>query len=132
MPNFPKPSSTRIEAVKPWYLLPEKPAEGLLTPEEWVAVGSIFGLTGRELNVAILIFEDRTRASMARKLSRSPGGIRKRVDKVFQKMKVTGKLGLVQRVWQVHRSLFSGEKRAFVEAEARGHKDAPCDNQQPG
>jgi hypothetical protein len=112
--------------VKPWYLLPEKPAEGLLTPEEWIAIGTTFGLTGRELSVAILIFEDRTRASMARKLARSAGGIRKRVDKVFQKMNVTGKLGLVQRVWQVHRTLFLDEKRGNSPDRARGHKDAPC------
>jgi DNA-binding CsgD family transcriptional regulator len=94
--------------AKPWYLLPENPAEGLLTAEEWIAIGSTFGLTGRELNVAILIFEDKTRASIARKLSRSPGGIRKRVDKVFKKMNVKGKLGLVQRVWRGYRTLFPG------------------------
>jgi DNA-binding CsgD family transcriptional regulator len=100
----------REKTLKPWYLLPENPAEGcLLTPEEWIAIGSTFGLTGRELNVAILIFEDKTRASIARKLSRSPGGIRKRVDKVFEKMNVKGKLGLVHRVWHVYRALFSAK-----------------------
>jgi DNA-binding NarL/FixJ family response regulator len=93
--------------VKSRYLLPEKPADGLLTPEEWIAIGAAFGLTARELDVAILIFEDRTRAGIARRLSRSAGGIRKRVDKVFQKMNVTGKVGLVQRLWQVHRLLLS-------------------------
>ncbi len=91
--------------MKPWYLLPENPAEGLLTPEEWIDIGTTFDLTGRELDVAILIFEDRTRAGMARKLRRSSGGIRKRIDKVFQKMNVQDKLGLVQRVWHVHNNL---------------------------
>ena len=107
-----------IASLKPWYLVPDNSAEGLLTPEEWIAIGATFGLTGRELDVAILIFEDRTRASMARKLRRSSGGIRKRIDKVFEKLNLKGKLGLVQRIWRVYRRLFP--------ARSGGHKDAPC------
>ena len=102
--------------MKPWHLLPDNPAEELLTAEEWVAIGATFGLTGRELDVAILLFEDKTRASMARKLSRRPAGIRKRIDRVFQKMNVRDKLGLVHRVWRVYRALYF----------STGHKDAPC------
>jgi DNA-binding CsgD family transcriptional regulator len=107
------------KAPKAWYLLPEKPAEGLLTTEEWIEIGSIFGLTGRELDVAILIFEDRTRASMARRLSRSSGGIRKRVDRVFRKLNVKGKLGLVQRIWHVHRALRSGAGNGALDGAQR-------------
>src|SRR5262249_35091199 len=85
--------------------LPANPADGLVSTEEWIEIGALFGLTGRELDVAILIFEDRTRAAMARRLRRSYGGIRKRIDRVFEKMNVRDKIGLVQRLWQVHRAI---------------------------
>jgi DNA-binding CsgD family transcriptional regulator len=96
--------------LKPWYLLPENPSEGLIATEEWIAIGEVFRLTARELNVAILLFQDRTRASMARRLARSPGGVRKRIDKVFRKLNVKDRVGLVHRVWQVHRVLCVAEQ----------------------
>jgi DNA-binding CsgD family transcriptional regulator len=98
--------------LKPWYLLPEDPSEGLIATEEWIAIGELFHLTARELNVAILLFQDRTRASMARRLARSPGGVRKRIDKVFRKLNVKDRVGLVHRIWQVHRVLNSPEAAA--------------------
>jgi DNA-binding NarL/FixJ family response regulator len=91
--------------VKPWFLLPENPSEGLIETEEWIAIGELFKLTGRELDVAILLFHDKTRASMARRLNRSTGSVRKRIDKVFHKLNVSGRVGLVQRIWQVHERL---------------------------
>ena len=90
----------------PWQLLPHIPSEGLLSPEEWVGIGELFGFTGRELNVAILLFETKTRAGIARKLGKSAGSVRKRIDKVFRKMNVRDRVGLVHRVWHVHRKLF--------------------------
>jgi DNA-binding CsgD family transcriptional regulator len=109
------PAGLNGTGYTPRFILPENPCDGLLAPEDWVAVGATLGLTARELAVAVLIFEDRTRRSIGRRLRRSAGGTRKRIDKVFKKMNVKDKLGLVQRVWQVHNAI-----------EARGHKDAPC------
>ena len=106
----------RSDNPPPWFLLPEKPSEGLLTSEEWVILGTTFNLTARELDAAILIFEDGTRMSIGRRLKRSPAAIRKRIDKVFKKLNVKDRLGLVQRLWQVYRTLYP---------EREGHKDAP-------
>ena len=64
------------ESAKPWYLLPHNPAAGLLTPADWAALGATFQLTERELEVAVLIFEGRTRTNIARKISAASHGSR--------------------------------------------------------
>src|SRR5262245_2126285 len=109
--------------MKPWFFQPDDPSEGLISTEEWIAIGALFSLTARELDVAILLFQARTRAHMSRRLARGESSVRKRIDKVFQKLNVRDKLGLVHRVWQVHRVLFNG---AGASKAPRGQKDAPC------
>jgi len=104
-----------LDREKHWFLLPDKPFEDLLGLEDWITVGTTFGLTARELDVVILLFEDCTRQTICRRLHRGEASVRKRIDKVFRKMNVKDRLGLVQRIWHVHRALQSW-----------GHKDAPC------
>jgi DNA-binding NarL/FixJ family response regulator len=98
-------ASQKFMRAKPWYLLPDQPGADWISAEEWVEIGTVFGLTGRELSALILVFEDRTRRGLATRLKRSTGGVRKRIDKVFKKMNVTTKLGLVQRTLRVHDAL---------------------------
>ena len=105
-----------LDREKHWFLLPDKPFEDLLGLEDWITVGTTFGLTARELDVVILLFEDCTRQTICRRLHRGEASVRKRIDKVFRKMNVKDRLGLVQRIWHVHRALQSW-----------GHKDAPCE-----
>lgn len=103
-------------ATKPWFLLPDRPWLGLLTSADWAALGKTFGLTDRELKVAILIFEDRTRENIGRRLKRSRGGIRKRIDKVFMKLNIKSKLALIQRLWHVHRARQPQEHKDALES----------------
>jgi len=105
-----------LDREKHWFLLPDKPFEDLLGSEDWITVGTTVGLTGRELDAAVLLFEDCTRRTISRRLRRGEASVRKRIDKVFRKMNVKDRLGLVQRIWHVHRALQSW-----------GHKDAPCE-----
>jgi DNA-binding NarL/FixJ family response regulator len=92
-------------------LTPENPAEGFLTPEEWVSIGTALDLSSRELCVAILIFEGHTRGNISRTLHRadgkpiSPGTVRVYIDRVFEKFHVKDRVGLVLRILRVHRSI---------------------------
>ncbi len=92
-------------------LAPANPAEGMLTPEEWISIGIALDLSTRELCVAILIFEGQTRANIARQLHKkdgaevSPGTVRVYIDRLFQKLRVNDRVGFVLRIMRVHLTL---------------------------
>ncbi len=92
-------------------LSPPNPAEGMLTPEEWISIGIALDLSTRELCVAILIFEGQTRANIARQLHKkdgkavSPGTVRVYIDRLFQKLRVNDRVGFVLRIMRVHLTL---------------------------
>ena len=81
------------------------PGEGLLSLEEWDRVGAHFGLTQRELAVARLIFEGKTRSQVARRLSCASGTVRVYIDRLFAKLQVQDRLGMALRVVRAQREL---------------------------
>jgi len=74
------------------------PGEELLTAAEWQAIGLHFRLTRRELEVAVLLFEGKTRYQIARRLKCAPGTVRTYIDRLFAKLEVTDRLGLALRI----------------------------------
>lgn len=74
------------------------PGEALFTPKQWEAIGTQFRLTKRELTVAVLIFEGRTRRQIAYRLGCAPGTVRTYIDRLFAKLEVTDRLGMALRV----------------------------------
>lgn len=81
------------------------PGVGLLSPEDWTAVGERFELTARELSVAILIFEGKTRDQIARRMTCAPGTVRVYIDRLFLKLDVHDRLGMALRVMRVYLGL---------------------------
>lgn len=77
------------------------PGELLLTPQQWEVIGKQFRLTKRELTVAVLIFEGRTRRQIAYRLDCAPGTVRTYIDRLFAKLEVTDRLGMALRVVRV-------------------------------
>ncbi len=77
------------------------PGESLLTPEQWKQVGSQFRLTRRELSVAMLMFEGKTRNQIARRLHCAPGTVRTYIDRLFAKLDVQDRLGMALRIVRV-------------------------------
>ena len=95
-------------------LSPGNPAAGLFTPEDWIAIGAALNLSPRELCIVVLIFEGRTRDSIARNLREADGTplststVRAYIDRLFEKLRVEDKVGLILRVVRVHRMLAVG------------------------
>lgn len=85
------------------------PGEGLLTHQQWEAIGKRFRLTKRELTVAVLIFEGQTRRQIGYRLNCAPGTVRTYIDRLFIKLEVTDRLGMALRV--VHVLLMPPEKQ---------------------
>lgn len=83
-------------------LLNENPGVDFLSPEDWLRVAEHARLTGRELVVAVLIFEGLTRYQIARRLHCAPGTIRVYIDRLFDKLNVRDRVGLVLRVMRIH------------------------------
>ena len=77
------------------------PGEALLTPQQWEEIGTKFRLTRRELTVAVLIFEGKTRRQVVRQTGCAPGTVRTYIDRLFAKLEVTDRLGMALRVVRV-------------------------------
>lgn len=90
---------------QPQYLLPQNPGEDFFTCEQWANLGAIFHLTSRELALAVLLFEGKTRKAIAKMLGRSPGAIRDRIDQLYEKLNVQDRVGVVLRLVRGHHAL---------------------------
>ena len=88
---------------------PTNPGHDFLSAEEWVRVAAKAELTARELSVAVLLFEGKTRAQTARKLRLAPGTVRVYIDRLFVKFNVRDRVGLVLRIVRIHLAMGSEE-----------------------
>ena len=79
-------------------LLPKNPGEDFLTGIEWVTIGSALHLTARQIVVATLLLNGRTRKSIAHRLKVSPETVRVHIDALFDKFRVKDRLGLALRI----------------------------------
>jgi DNA-binding NarL/FixJ family response regulator len=84
-------------------LLPKNPGEGLLSAEDWGLVAARLRLSARERDVAKLMFEGKTRLQIARKLKCASGTVRVYIDRLFAKLRVQDRLGMVLRVVRIYR-----------------------------
>jgi DNA-binding CsgD family transcriptional regulator len=80
----------------------EHPGVGMISPTDWVDVAQHLRLSAREFSVAVLIFEGNSRFQIAKRLKCSPETSRGFIDRVFAKLKVRDRLGMVLRVVRVH------------------------------
>lgn len=88
-----------------------KPAEGLISPQEWAEVAAALNMTPREWQVAVLIFDGKTRDTVARKLNLKPRTVRQYLERLHDKLEVSDRVGLVLRILQVRDDLFRRECR---------------------
>jgi DNA-binding NarL/FixJ family response regulator len=89
-------------------LLPVNPGEDFLSGAEWVAIANVVRLTTREIVVATLLLEGRTRKSIGRRLRISPETIRVHIDRLFVKFNVQDRLGLALRIARIRESIRFG------------------------
>ncbi len=116
------PGSSAARAAHP---LPAagNPGEGFLTNEDWAAMALAANLTGRELSVAMLIFEGKTRYQIARALHCAPGTVRVYIDRLFAKLEVTDRLGMALRLVRLHLALRPAANSP------PSHKSATCESE---
>jgi DNA-binding NarL/FixJ family response regulator len=94
-PRYPNPVMKAL-------LSPVNPAEGLLSAADWVKIGETLRLTPRELSIAAQMFDGKTRPQISRNLKCALGTVRVYIDRVFQKLNVRDRLGLVLRLVRIH------------------------------
>jgi DNA-binding CsgD family transcriptional regulator len=102
-------------------LLSENPGVGLISPEDWVNVAAQLRLSAREFSVAVLIFEGNSRLQVARRLKCSPETSRGYIDRIFAKLNVRDRLGMVLRIMRVHLALVASRSQP-----ANSHKNVGC------
>ena len=65
-------------------------------------IGNHFQLTERELNVPGLIFQEKTRREIAGEWLLARGTLRGYIDRLFDKLLVTDRLGMALRIMQAY------------------------------
>ena len=93
------------QRVSPIDLMPRNPGEGMFSGEEWTLIATSLYLSARELSVAVLMFEGKTRFQIARKLRCAPGTVRVYIDRLIAKLHVKDRVGMVLRIVRVHLQL---------------------------
>lgn len=68
---------------------------------DWQTIGETFRLTRRELSVAMLIFEGKSRYVISRRLRCAPSTVRTYIDRLFAKLQVKDRLGMALRIVRV-------------------------------
>jgi len=81
------------------------PGEGMISVEDWCELGEYLKLSSRELRVAVLMFEGNSRSQIAQRMVRAPGTVRSYTDRIFAKLNVADRLGMVLRITRVHLAL---------------------------
>jgi len=80
----------------------DHPGKALLRAIDWQRIADQFQLTERELGVARLIFQGKTRHEIAGELTFAQGTLRVYIDRLFDKLMVTDRLGMALRIMQAH------------------------------
>jgi len=89
-------------------LLPKNPGADFLTGAEWVTMANAVHLTTREIVVATLLLQGRTRKSIGSRLKVSPETVRVHIDRLFEKLEVRDRLGLALRIARIREALRTG------------------------
>jgi len=92
------------------------PGIGLLSPEEWTEVAASLQLTPREWEVAVVLFEGKTRESIARHLGLATRTVRQYLERLHLKLDVSDRVGLVLQIIRVRDELAVRPSESFVEA----------------
>lgn len=82
-------------------LASKHPGEGLVATRQWKEIGARFGLTHRELSVAKLMFEGKSRYLISRQLNCAPSTVRTYIDRLFAKLQVEDRLDMALRIVSV-------------------------------
>jgi DNA-binding NarL/FixJ family response regulator len=88
----------------------DHPAANFLGAEDWERIADRARLTPRELSVAIFIFEGKTRYQIARALKCAAGTVRVYIDRLFAKLRVQDRVGLVLRLVRIHLEIAAAGK----------------------
>jgi len=83
----------------------------LLTNRQWLKVARRLALSERELQIAKLIFDDLRQTAIATRLGISPHTVRTHMERLYYKLDVKSRVGLVLRVLR--------EQRAAAEQHSR-------------
>lgn len=99
----------------------KNPGVGMISRADWAKIARELHLSAREFNVAVLLFEGNSRFQVAQRLKCSAATIRTYIDRLFAKLNVEDRLGMVLRVMRVHLTLLGLRRQPVM-----SHKNVTC------
>lgn len=95
----------QLAHLKRVFHVPAEPEGDLVKQEDWLRLTTALKLSGRECAVAQLIFCRKSRKEIARDLAIKRQTVRVYIDRLFRKLGVDDRIGMVQRIIQVYLKL---------------------------
>lgn len=80
----------------------ERPGAAVFSDAQWTCLGLGMGLSGRELQIVRCIFAEQKEALIARELGISPHTVHTHLERLYRKLGVRGRCGVVLRVLAEH------------------------------
>ena len=100
-----------------------------MSPEDWLSIAASLGLSERELEVVKSVFEGGTEVLIARRLNLSSHTIHSHLDRVYKKLRVSNRCGVVIKVFAEYLSSGLHEEAGSCtsNAEARVDRQPSCE-----
>lgn len=97
-----------------------------MSPEGWLSIAASLGLSERELQVVKSVFEGGTEVLIARRLNLSSHTVHTHLDRVYRKLRVSNRCGVVLKVFAEYLSAGPHDEAGSCTSNAE-----PCVDRQP-
>ncbi|MGD8452978.1 MAG: helix-turn-helix transcriptional regulator [Phycisphaerae bacterium] len=114
-----EPPRSELQPGRGGNWVPEQGQE-ILTDAQWSRLGQALRLSERELQILQCIFQDQTEAAIARALRISAHTVHTHLERVYHKLDVRSRAGLLVRVFAEHLALSTADEMGRLQSPQRG------------
>jgi DNA-binding CsgD family transcriptional regulator len=91
----------------------------MIAQTDWRGIARALRLSPRELEIAMLVFDDLKELAIARELGISHHTVHTHLERLFKKLRVASRTGLLVHIFATYMNLFPGSRSRLPSAQRR-------------